>query len=119
MAAGGKRKRAAQTRRLARLYGGGGGGERSRGGHGTGGRASSANNPFDYKHGTQRFEVLGKTRMSGPTGGKQSNKKRQKVSVKHDEGIRKRERSLLVEYNRRFNANTFLDKRFGEVSSAR
>ena len=110
-----KRKRN-EAKRMGRLYSG----PASTGGSG-GGRPGKANayNPFDYKHGKSRFDFMGKSRKGGQkggpgAGGKASGSRRVNVVAKHDEGIRKREKSLLVEYKRRHSANTFVDRRFGE-----
>ncbi|QDZ25907.1 nucleolar protein 14 [Chloropicon primus] len=108
-----KRKRN-EAKRMGRLYSSGGGGGGSRGGGGGG-----KYNPFEYKHASSRFDVLGKTkgkRVQTKQGDGKEFRRTQRTNVmsKHDEGIRRREKSLLVEYQQRHSANTFMDRRFGE-----
>ncbi|XP_028391277.1 nucleolar protein 14-like [Dendronephthya gigantea] len=61
-------------------------------------------NPFEVRINKRRYDILGQ-------------------KVKHDKGnpgisrsrgLKKREKTLLVEYKQRHKANTFIDKRFGE-----
>ena len=126
------KRRRNESKRLDRLYRGpgGGGGGGGGGGASTSSAPSSSYNPFEYKHTSSRFDILGAKRKtnkgnnsapySSSSSRKQQQQKSRKFSAgkselqKHDEGILKRKRSLLVEYDRRFSTNTFVDRRFGE-----
>ena len=74
----------------------------------SGGAKDTKYNPFEYKHSSRRFDVLGDKPQAG------SKKKPQKKAQKTDEGIRRRAKTLLVEYQRRGRNNAFMDRRFGE-----
>ena len=99
------KKRQGQAKRLGRLYGNGGAGSS---------RKHTKPSPFEYKSATPRFDVLGKTKRKSGGGARGKATTRVNILAKRDEGVKRREKSLLVEYNRRHTANTFVDRRFGE-----